>query len=241
MTKGGACGAAGRWSAWLVFGVAMGLLEAIVVVYLRALFYPDGFAFPMAGMPAAIYGAELLREACTIAMLFGLAWLVGRTGLQRFAVFLASFAVWDIVYYAGLKLLLDWPDSLWTWDVLFLIPVPWFGPVLAPLLYCTAMLAVAAAVWRLDAAGRSTGALPWLLMAASVGLVLAAFMADAFRLLTEATGSVSDPLQRRAVVEAAFAAFTPVRFGWGLFLAGLACGYASAGALVVRAGAGAPR
>jgi hypothetical protein len=34
---------------WLaVFSMAMGYLESAVVVYLRKLYYPDGFKFPLA-------------------------------------------------------------------------------------------------------------------------------------------------------------------------------------------------
>ena len=43
-----------------------------------------------------------------------------------------AFGVWDIFYYAFLRLIVGWPQSLWDWDVLFLIPLPWWGPVLAP-------------------------------------------------------------------------------------------------------------
>ena len=30
----------------IIFAVSMGFLEAIVVVYIRELYYPDGFRFP---------------------------------------------------------------------------------------------------------------------------------------------------------------------------------------------------
>src|SRR6185295_1640743 len=44
------------------------------------------------------------------------------------------FGAWDLAYYAGLYVALGWPPSLLTWDVLFLIPVPWTAPVLYPAL-----------------------------------------------------------------------------------------------------------
>lgn len=220
-----------RWpvAAWLtIFGVAMGFLEAIVVVYLRALYYPQGFGFPMAAMPPAIYVAELVRELCTIVMLGSVAFLAGRSGLQRFAVFLFSFVVWDVAYYAGLKLFLDWPGSVHEWDVLFLIPLPWFGPVLSPLLYCTAMLAVAWAALRLDDAGRSLTRGTLLLLALSTVLVLAAFMADAWGIVAEAVRAIPDPALRQARIEQDFLACVPQAFRWDLFLPGLAAGYAAA-------------
>ena len=49
----------------------------------------------------------------------------GRTAVGKFAFFLFLFGVWDIFYYIWLKVFLHWPASLLTWDVLFLIPVPW--------------------------------------------------------------------------------------------------------------------
>ncbi len=127
---------------WLVlFGIAMGLLEAIVVVYLRELYFPHGFRFPLQSMPQRMVTLELLREACTIIMLAAVAAVSVRTLLQRSSVFLIAFGVWDIFYYVFLKLLLGWPDSLLTWDVLFLIPVTWLGPVLAPLVCSVIMIA----------------------------------------------------------------------------------------------------
>lgn len=49
---------------WLtLFGIAMGILESIVVVYLRELYYPSGFSFPLGLLPVKIYATEVLREA----------------------------------------------------------------------------------------------------------------------------------------------------------------------------------
>jgi len=124
-----------RRVAWLtLFAMAFGLLEAAVVVYLRELYYPDGFHFPIVIIPDRVAGVELAREATTLLMLLAVAVLAGRSRLDRFFVFAYVFGVWDIVYYAGLRLFLGWPPSPLTWDVLFLIPVPWLGPVVAPVL-----------------------------------------------------------------------------------------------------------
>jgi len=70
-------------------------------------------------------------------------WLFGRTLQQRFAYFLTIFAVWDIFYYVWLKVLLDWPGSIMDWDVLFLIPVVWASPILAPILISLTLLVFA--------------------------------------------------------------------------------------------------
>lgn len=120
---------------WLsMFGVAFGFLEAAVVVYLRELYYPDGFRFPIVIIETRVAVVELIREAATVLMLLGVAMAVGRDAMERFFVFAFLFGVWDIVYYVGLWLFLGWPPSLMTWDVLFLIPVPWLGPVIYPVI-----------------------------------------------------------------------------------------------------------
>ncbi len=72
---------------------------------------------------------ELGREAATIVMLAAVA---AASGLRWLPAFALLFGVWDLVFYAALKFLIGWPASLWTWDLLFLIPVPWIGPVIAP-------------------------------------------------------------------------------------------------------------
>jgi len=110
---------------WLiVFSVAMGFLEAAVVVYLRLHYYPNGFEFPLVPLEERIATVEILREAATLVMLIGVGVLAGKNLQQRVAFFLLAFAIWDLVYYVGLKLVLDWPSSWLAWDILFLIPAP---------------------------------------------------------------------------------------------------------------------
>ena len=124
----------------LIFAAAMGLLEAIVVVYLRDIYYSDGFKFPLMIIPDSTLRVEILREFCTLIMLLSISFIAGKNKLQVFSYFLFCFAVWDIIYYIGLKSILGWPPSLLTWDILFLIPFPWVGPVLAPLISSFSMI-----------------------------------------------------------------------------------------------------
>jgi hypothetical protein len=127
---------------WLtVFGAAMGLLEAAVVVYLRELYYPQGFLFPIVVMPVRIAVVELMREAMTLVMLAAVSVIAERRAIERFFVFAYLFGVWDLTYYAGLKIVLGWPESIWTWDILFLIPVPWLAPVFYPALISVLLIA----------------------------------------------------------------------------------------------------
>ena len=120
---------------WIsLFAMAMAYLEAAVVVYLRMIYYPAGFAFPLATLPLNTLAIEIGREVATIIMLAVIGVMAGKTLWSRFAYFGLAFGVWDIFYYVWLKILLNWPDSFLTPDVLFLIPSPWVGPVLAPVL-----------------------------------------------------------------------------------------------------------
>lgn len=124
----------------LIFAIAMGFLEAIVVVYVRELYYPDGFNFPLVALPARLVLIELVREITTLLMLGSVAWISGKTFLKRLSVFLFLFGIWDIIYYVALKIFIDWPESLFTWDILFLIPITWVGPVLAPVICSLVMI-----------------------------------------------------------------------------------------------------
>ncbi len=121
-----------RFVALGVFAVAMAYLESAVVVYLRLLYYPKGFTVILKPMPLAVYLVELGREAATIVMLFVVSRLAFRSFWLRFPTFLYLFAVWDIFYYLWLYLFIHWPPSLGTWDILFLIPIAWVGPVWSP-------------------------------------------------------------------------------------------------------------
>jgi len=149
-----------RFCVVVIFSIAFAYIEAAVVVYLREIFYPDGFTFPL-----TIFGidplwrrfllTEIGREAATIVLIFTGAWLFGRNRRQRFAYFLTIFAIWDIFYYIWLKVLLNWPVSIMDWDILFLIPVPWASAVLYPVLISVTLLIFAAIILYRDARGRA--------------------------------------------------------------------------------------
>lgn len=169
-----------RVFAVVLFGIAFGYLEAAVVSYLRALhepvrqhYYPGRPAsemFPLltveqtrtaAPEQIRVIAVEIGREASTLVMLAAIALAVSQNAGQWTAAFVIAFGMWDLAFYAGLKLLLDWPASLLTWDILFLIPVPWAGPVLAPCLVDIAM--IGAGIWHLqrEAAGKPVQIAPW--------------------------------------------------------------------------------
>jgi hypothetical protein len=131
-----------------IFAVAMGYLESSVVVYLRKIFYPDGFIFPLKTIDRQTAIVEIFREVATLIMLAGAGFLAGRTRTERFGFFLYCFGIWDIFYYVFLKLLIGWPESFLTWDILFLIPVTWVGPVIAPAINSLTMIILALFISR---------------------------------------------------------------------------------------------
>ena len=131
----------------IVFAIAMAFLEAAVVVYLRELYYPEGFSFPLKMIPMKIYAVELGREAATIVMLAAIGWLSAKNFLSRFAGIMIAFGIWDIFYYVFLKILLNWPSNILEWDLLFLIPLPWVGPFIAPVIVSIFLIGAGVTIW----------------------------------------------------------------------------------------------
>ena len=124
------------------FAVAMGFVEAAVVVYLREII-GGGPIFPMQVLPPRLLEVEICREAATIVMLLSVPFLSFRGGAHRMGAFLLLFAVWDVFYYLWLSVTIGWPTGIADWDVLFLIPLPWVGPVWSVLLICAGMVVFA--------------------------------------------------------------------------------------------------
>ena len=158
----------------------MAYVESAVVVYLRTIYYPHGFGFPLVLMPPGMVAIEMGREVATLVMLLGVAMLAGADRWDRVLVFCVGFGVWDIAYYIWLWVFLRWPPSLFTWDVLFLIPVPWIGPVIAPVVVSMVLVGGALLLLRKRAGGEPVG-FPLLLQVLGLAggvLVLASFMLD---------------------------------------------------------------
>lgn len=196
---------------WLiVFSIAMGFLETAVVVYLRELYYPNGFSFPLMIMDARVAIVELLREAATVVMLVGIGMLTGQSFNQRFAFFLSSFAIWDIFYYVFLWILLGWPESVLTWDILFLIPVPWIGPVLAPCLISITMLILAAVLVYRDSSSQNNKLklLEWSFLLAGSFVVIASWTWDYLAFNQGKDSAI------------AISTYVPMAYNWYVFAAG---------------------
>jgi hypothetical protein len=140
----------------IIFSIAFAYIESAVVVYLREIFHPDGFDFPLkvfntADFETKLFFTEIGREAATLVLILTASSLFGDNRRQRFAYFLTIFAFWDIFYYVWLKILLDWPASIMDWDILFLIPIAWTSPVLAPVIISLTMFGFSLVILLLDA------------------------------------------------------------------------------------------
>jgi hypothetical protein len=138
-------GIASRITVIAIFAIAMGYLEAVVVYYIR---YALGDVHTANTVASSLtsrfpWAIEMTREVATLVMLATVAWLAGRDWRERAAALLWAFAIWDATYYLGLEILAQWPASIFTPDVYFLLPVPWGGPVWVPLL-ADALMAVLA-------------------------------------------------------------------------------------------------
>jgi hypothetical protein len=192
-----------RWAIVVAFAIAMALVEAASVFYIRALV---GRIQPYQADPLPINGAvgnvELWREAATLVMIATLGLLAGRTWRGRAGYAALAFGTWDIFYYVFLRLISGWPGTLLDWDILFLLPLPWWGPVLAPV--CIALVMILWGTLATQSGRRPTdGRWAWALAGAGTVLALAVFMIDTWRAL---------PGGRDAVLQV-----LPTTFNWPLF------------------------
>ncbi len=185
-----------------LYAAAMAWVESAVVFYLRVEinrinpYQPD--PLPMTTLD---FGrVELVREAATLMMLLAVGWLAGRTRHERLGYSLVAFGVWDILYYVFLLPMTGWPQSLFDWDILFLLPLPWWGPVLAPVSIAALMILCGILMSQLDAAGSRWA---WLLNFTGISLALYVFMTDAIRAVSGGIEAVRTVL--------------PVAFNWPLF------------------------
>jgi len=204
----------------VLFAIAFGYVEGAVVVYLRVIYdpvraslhpgQPAGSLLPLITLdqlreadPLHVrrLGIELGRELATMVMLVALASLATRRRGEWIAMFIISFGVWDIAYYVGLKAMIGFPASLLTWDILFLLPVPWLGPVLAPVIVSLSMIGAGFVLLAETGRGRPLQAkwFHWIAIIAGGLIIIVSFCQDYARTT---------------------AGEMPGRFNWLLFAAG---------------------
>ncbi len=195
---------------WIaVYALAMAYVEAAAVVYLRRVLGVVDLVRDVASFDPRIASIEIGREAATLVMILAAGFATGRSRQTRLGFALFAFGLWDVFYYLWLELLIGWPGSLWTEDVLFLIPLPWWGPVLAPVLIALVAMAFGALLVTQDDRGRTArlGRLEWGAVLAGMLLVLYTFMADALRALPAGAEELSR--------------LKPTFFNWPPYLFGL--------------------
>jgi hypothetical protein len=200
-----------RWWSVTVFAIAMAWVEAAVVYYLRTMV--DRIE-PYQSDPLPIIGGlgpvELTREFATLVMLLTVGLLAGRNWRSRLGYSAIAFGVWDIFYYVFLKIMCGWPNSLLDWDILFLIPLPWWGPVLAPVLIAILMIlwGTLASQFERKPSPQLSNWRVWVLNSIGIALALYVFMADAIRVAGQGVDAVRNVL--------------PAQFNWPLFAIALA-------------------
>jgi hypothetical protein len=195
-----------KWFVVVLFAAAMAWVESAVVVYLRTLI---DRLIPYQPEPLPLFTGlghiELGREAATLVMLATVGWLAGRTRRDKIAYAAIAFGTWDIFYYIYLVPMSGWPRSLSDWDILFLLPLPWWGPVLAPVSIALLCVIGGTLITQRDLFPRPSS---WL--AAFLGAIIAlyTFMADVIRVAAQGERAIRSVL--------------PTQFEWALFIAAFA-------------------
>ena len=193
---------------WLaLYAISMAIIEAAIVVHLRHLYYPQNplEIFPLNLMSHRDLAIELGRESATVVMIIAVALLAEKQFLRRFAAFVFVFGTWDIFYYAWLRLMIGWPVNWHEWDILFLLPWPWLGPWITPVLIALlftgwgAWILLSSKDYRLSTRG-------WSIFVAGACAGLVAFLLPSYGLL--------------AGGEEAFRGYRPGTFNWGTYWLG---------------------
>ncbi len=176
-----------RWFSVVAFAIGMAWVEAASVYYLRAIVgriepYQEN-PLPFVGILGSV---ELVREAATLVMLLTVGMIAARTWPRRLGYTAIAFGVWDVFYYVFLRVMTGWPKSVFDWDILFLLPLPWWGPVIAPV--SIAFLMIVWGTFATQSADRPAMAVftrtAWSIGGLGIALALYVFMADSIRLLS---------------------------------------------------------
>jgi hypothetical protein len=195
-----------RWLVVVVFAAAFAWVESAAVTYLRI---HVGRIDPYQTNPLPLANdlgrIELVREVATLIMIVSIGYLAGRNRHTRTAYAALTFGVWDIFYYLFLWITVGWPHTLIDWDVLFLLPLPWWGPVIAPLAIAAIIVLASTLVALFDNPEGEVWPTrkAWSLCLPGVVLALIVFMQDALRALPHGERAIRDAL--------------PTSFAWPFF------------------------
>jgi hypothetical protein len=185
-----------------IFAIAMAYLESAVVVYLRAMYGIKDLLrdTPLLTDPYTVI--EVGREAATLVMLIIIGIISGNTWQKRIVYSIFAFAIWDIFYYIWLFLFIQWPKSLFEWDILFLIPLPWWGPVITPVIISFLLILISYLV-IIDAKFKITS-FDWIIFSSAIIMILFTFMEDSIKTILSGGKNINE--------------VRPTDFNWILFL-----------------------
>jgi hypothetical protein len=198
-----------------LFAIAMAYVESTTVVYIRRIYGISDLLLDTPPFDPVLAPIEIGRELATLVMLLAVGWAVGKSLQTRLSYSFIIFGVWDIFYYIWLRLFIGWPNSIFSPDILFLIPLPWWGPVIAPVLIACLMVVGGILAVIGEDKGRTIrfSAFDWTTLIAGVLIMLYSFMEDALSIMP---ADVETLTQLR-----------PTSFNWPIYILGLLCaGYA---------------
>ena len=180
----------------------MAYFESAVVVYLRAMYGIKDLLRDTKMVADAYTFIEIGREAATLIMLFMVGMIAGKTWSKKISYAILAFGIWDILYYFWLYIFIQWPKSLFEWDILFLIPLPWWGPVITPILISILLIVISYLI-IIETKFKITP-FDWSIYGLAVVIVLYTFMEDSINVIIFSGGSLTE--------------VRPTSFNWIVFL-----------------------
>ena len=186
----------------VIFSIAMAYFESAVVVYLRAMYGIKDLLRDTNMVADAYTFIEIGREAATIIMLFMIGMIAGKDWKKKISYFILAFGIWDILYYLWLYIFIQWPKSLFEWDILFLIPLPWWGPVITPILISILLIVISYLI--IINTNFKITPFDWTIYGLTVLLILYTFMEDSIRVILFSGGNLAE--------------VRPTDFNWIVFL-----------------------
>ena len=192
-----------------MFAIAMAYVESTTVVYLRRIYGICDLLLDIPPFDPVLAPIEVGRELATLVMLMAVGWAVGKSLQARLSYTFIIFGIWDIFYYFWLRIFIGWPNSLFSPDILFLIPLPWWGPVIAPVLIACLMVAGGILAVISEDIGRKIrfSVFSWTALIAGVLIMLYSFIEDALSIMPADIETLSQ--------------LRPTSFNWPIYILGL--------------------
>ena len=191
-----------------IYAIGMAYIEASIVVYLRKLYGISDLIISVPSFDPQVSIIELGRELATLIMLFAIGFASGKRFQSQIGFSLYAFGLWDIWYYIWLVVFIGFPHSFFDWDLLFLIPLPWWGPVITPVMISVLMIISGARLALLEERGLlvKPRSVDWIMLSIGACIMLYTFMSNAIGSLPTSVDNLSD--------------LRPSSFLWSIFLVG---------------------